>query len=102
MEIELITLAALQSLKQEILSEIRELIKQKSLAFNEKKWLKSRDVQRLLGISSGTLQTLRNQEKIPFTRLGGVIYYDRQELEKCLKENDQNENWEGLMKKFRI
>lgn len=101
MEIELITLADLQSMKQEILSEIRELIKQKNPDSN-KKWLKSKDVQKLLGISAGTLQTLRNQEKIPFTRLGGVIYYDRNELEKCLEEKNQDENWQGLIKKFRI
>ncbi|WP_051260881.1 helix-turn-helix domain-containing protein [Algoriphagus marincola] len=90
MEIELITLADLQSLKQEILSEIRELIKQKNPDSN-KKWLKSKDVQRILQISPGTLQTLRNRKLIPFTRLGGVIYYKQEDLKKVMDKKGEDE-----------
>lgn len=37
-----------------------------------------------LGISHGTLQTLRDTGKLPFSRIGGVIYYSREELEQLL------------------
>ncbi|MGM0945106.1 MAG: helix-turn-helix domain-containing protein [Bacteroidota bacterium] len=101
MEIELITLSDLKSLKREILEEIKTLIKS-SQTNPEKKWLKSKEVQKLLGISPGTLQTLRNQGSIPFTRLGGVIYYERSEIDICLKENDPATNWDEKLKKLRI
>lgn len=101
MEIELITLSDLKSFKREILEEIKTLIKS-SQTNPEKKWLKSKEVQKLLGISSGTLQTLRNQGSIPFTRLGGVIYYERSEIDKCLKESDPATDWEDKLKKLRF
>ncbi|WP_409456454.1 helix-turn-helix domain-containing protein [Sphingobacterium sp.] len=40
------------------------------------KRIKSKDVRRLLNISAGTLQTMRNNDEIPFTRVVGVIYYE--------------------------
>ena len=49
-----------------------------------KRWLKSSDVRKMLGISSGTLQTLRNNGKIPFTKVGGLIYYDAAEINQIL------------------
>ncbi len=85
MEIELVTLADLENFKKEILTEIRKLLSGKK-AETEKHWLKSKDVQKLLGISAGTLQTLRNRSMIPFTRLGGVIYYNHEEVKKVLEK----------------
>jgi hypothetical protein len=49
-----------------------------------KKWLKSYEVQKVLGIAAGTLQTLRNNETIEYTKIGGVIYYDYNEIQKML------------------
>ncbi len=84
MEIELVTLADLENLKKEILTEIKKLISSPA-AEPEKRWLKSKDVQKLLGISAGTLQTLRNRAMIPYSRLGGVIYYNQEEVKKVLE-----------------
>ncbi len=86
MEIELATLSDLQKVKREILTEMRSLLLQQTEK-QEKKWLKSKDIQKLLGISAGTLQTLRNRSLIPYSRLGGVIYYDREEVKKALKNH---------------
>lgn len=71
----------LSDFRKQLLSEIRMALHEK---FNppQKKWLKSADVKKLLGISHGTLQTLRNNGRLPFTRIGGVIYYPLEELEK--------------------
>ena len=41
-----------------------------------KRWLKSSELRKILGISAGTLQSLRDKGKIPFTRMGRLIYYD--------------------------
>lgn len=99
MEIELVTLSDLENLKKEILSEIRRLLSGKSNELSDKKWLKSKEVQKLLGISPGTLQTLRNRAMIPYTRLGGVIYYNQEEVKKVLEKPEAKPNL--LHRKFR-
>ena len=86
MEIELITLSDLERLKREILIEIKALLQPSLETKPEKKWLKSADVQKLLGISPGTLQTLRNRKLIPYTRLGGVIFYNYEDVRRLLEE----------------
>lgn len=54
------------------------------------KTLKSHQVERILGISSGTLQTLRNNGTIPFTKIGGVCYYDEHEIRRLLSSGFKN------------
>jgi hypothetical protein len=39
----------------------------------------------MLQILYSTLQMLRNIGKIPFTRIGGLIYYDAAEIERILE-----------------
>lgn len=89
MEIELVTLADLQNFKKEILSEIRSLLSSKIELGEDKKWVKSKDVQKLLQISAGTLQNLRNRKMIPFTKLGGVIFYSREDLKKIMEKKEK-------------
>jgi len=50
-----------------------------------KKWLKSKEVRKLFNISPGTLQNLRAKGTLPFTRVGGVIYYDAQDIQRILE-----------------
>ena len=38
----------------------------------------------LLGMSEVTLQTLRNWRQIPFKKLGGICYYNAEELDDFL------------------
>ncbi|GMQ30728.1 helix-turn-helix domain-containing protein [Algoriphagus confluentis] len=92
MEIELITVEDLRKLKQEILHEIRTLLAEPNNLIRPKKWLKSRDVQKILSISPGTLQTMRNRRLIPFTRIGGVIFYNEEEVRKELEKQSLKSN----------
>ncbi len=73
----------LSDFRQELLYDIRLVLSDKKPS-RERLWLKSAEVRKLLGISHGTLQTLRNNGTIPFTRIGGVIYYSRNQLDKML------------------
>ena len=41
----------------------------------------------MLQISAGKLQYLRDKKVIPFTKLGGVTYYDAVEIEKLMQSN---------------
>jgi hypothetical protein len=40
----------------------------------------------MLKISTGTLHTLRSNGKIPFTRVGGLIFYDATEIDRVLHD----------------
>ncbi|MDX1760728.1 MAG: helix-turn-helix domain-containing protein [Christiangramia sp.] len=81
----IITTDDLREFKLELLEEIKELLNSKSS--NSKKWLKSTDVMKMLKISPGTLQNLRINGTIPYTKIGGLIYYDAGEIERVMEEN---------------
>jgi len=50
-----------------------------------RKFLKSYQVKNLLKISNNTLQTLRDNGTIPFTKIGGIPYYSYEDIIKVLK-----------------
>lgn len=81
---QLVTLGDLDQFRDVLLKEIKYLLAQKHTA-PEKRWLKSDEVRKLLRISPGTLQHLRDTGQLPFTKLGGIIYYD-QEIIKMMME----------------
>ena len=82
----IITTEDLQEFKLDLLENIKALINHQS-GFKAKKWLKSPEVRELLSISPGTLQNLRINGTLPYTKIGGVIYYDYEEIEKVLADN---------------
>jgi hypothetical protein len=81
---QLVTLADLRSVRDELLEEIR---KARSVPMDApvKKWLKSSEVRKLLNISAGKLLNLRASRQLSFVRLGGVIYYDRDDINKMIQ-----------------
>lgn len=76
---QLLTIGDLVSFKEEILYEIKLIVKEGN-GKPVKKWLKSTEVKKLLGISHGFLQTLRDTGTLPFTKIGGSIYYDYEDI----------------------
>ena len=80
----IITLEDLQNFKKELIEEIKILLSQRP-ATPIRKWLKSHEVRRLLTVSPGTLQNLRVNGTLPFTKIGGVIYYDYEDIQKMLE-----------------
>lgn len=86
----ILTTEDLMEFKVELLDEIKQIIStQKGLV--TKKWLKSFEVMKLLNLSPGTLQNLRINGTIPFTKIGGIILYDQDEINKLLLAN-RNKN----------
>jgi ribonucleotide reductase beta subunit family protein with ferritin-like domain len=81
--IELITKEDLKQFKSELLDEIKKIIKPGS--GESKQWLKSIDVRKMLGISPGTLQNLRINGTLRFTKLGGMMYYKLEDIHKVLE-----------------
>lgn len=76
---QLITVDDLQDFKLELLNEIKTLLKGNGASLG-KKWMKSEEVREMLGLSIGKLQTLRINGTLPFTKIGGVIYYDHEDI----------------------
>lgn len=82
----IITTDDLREFKIELLQELKEMVNT-STQSGPKKWLKSNEVRELLGVSPGTLQNLRINGTLPYTKLGGLIFYDAQEIQRVLEEN---------------
>jgi hypothetical protein len=92
------TVEDLVGLKQELLHEMRTLfeelknqeVKEREPQRDEKCWLKSNQVQRMLAISPSTLQTLRLTGKIPYSKIGGVIFYPKEDIHQLLESRIRN------------
>jgi len=79
----IITTDDLREFKLELIEDIKKIIKESS-GQQAKKWLKSHEVRKMLNISPGTLQNLRVNGTLPFTKIGGVIYYDSADIQQML------------------
>jgi hypothetical protein len=76
---QLVTRGDLEEFKKDLLLSLAMLIKENSTK-PPKKWLKSHEIKKLLGISNGTLQAMRFNGTIPFTKIGNLIYYDQDDI----------------------
>jgi hypothetical protein len=81
---QLVTVDDLDQFKTELLESFKTLLKGNGIA-PAKKWLKSLEVRKLLGISAGKLLTLRVNGSLPYTKIGGVIYYDQEDIQKMFE-----------------
>jgi len=83
MNVELITKGDLLEFKNELLNEMKRIMQPGQAS--AKKWLKSAEVRKLLGISPGTLQNLRINGTLRFTRVGSIMYYKLEDINKILE-----------------
>lgn len=83
----IITTEDLKVFKEELLTEIREIFQKQDHGLSSKKWLKSTEVMKMLKISPGTLQNFRINGTLPFTKIGGIIYYDASDIQDILSTN---------------
>lgn len=88
MSIQILTKDDLHQFKLELFEELKGILPQTENPFL-KRWLKSDEVKKLLKVSPGTLQTLRINGTLSYTKLGGIIYYDYEHIEKILRQNLQ-------------
>ena len=85
MNVELITREDLREFKNELLHELKQIMQPGQ--GQSKKWLKSSEVRKMLNISPGTLQNLRINGTLRFTRIGSIMYYKLEDLNKVLEGN---------------
>lgn len=82
MVIDLITREDLNEFRNLLLNDLKQFIQPQSQ--QENKWLKSYEVRKLLNISAGTLQNLRINGTLAYTKIGGLMYYKYSDIEKVL------------------
>ncbi|MFA9187563.1 helix-turn-helix domain-containing protein [Flavobacterium magnesitis] len=85
MAIEIITREDLDEFRILLLNDLKDILQSKPE--QTKQWLKSNEVRKLLNISAGTLQTLRINGTITYTKIGGILYYSSTDLDKLLEAN---------------
>lgn len=94
MATEIITQEDLERFGDKLTETLKSIIEEnrqpKKVQEEEVRLLKSHQVQRMLGISPGTLQNLRINGTLPYSKIGGVIFYDKQEILKVLEINKRN------------
>lgn len=86
MNVELVTREDLRRL-EDLLKEIKQIVKPGQS--QPKRWLKSSEVRKMLNISPGTLQNLRINGTLRFTKMGSIMYYKLEDINKVLEENGQ-------------
>ena len=84
---QLLTQGDLVDFKEDMLQELKRILKECLNGQPGKKWLKSAEVKKLLGISHGFLQSLRDSGVLPFTKIGGSIYYDYEDITFMMSAN---------------
>jgi hypothetical protein len=82
MVIDLITREDLNEFRNLLLNDLKQLIQPKSQ--QAKQWLKSYEVRKMLNISAGTLQNLRINGTLAYTKIGGLMYYKYSDIEKVM------------------
>ncbi len=85
----------LLALSQEI-KEIKariELLRQSRVERLKHTWLDNQDVLQTLHISKRTLQTLRANGTLPYSKIKGKFYYKVSDIEQLLQDNYYNHNF---------
>jgi len=76
------TLEDLENFKNEIIDSLENLKQTHSFEY-----LKTGEVIELLGISGGTLQTLRRNKIIPYSKVGGILFYRKSDIVNLIESN---------------
>ncbi len=83
---QIVTTFDLVEFKEVLLKDLVRIIAD-NYSSTPKKWLKSFEVRKLLGISPGTLQNLRTTGILPYTKVGGMMFYEYADIQKMLNDN---------------
>ncbi|MBC8769664.1 helix-turn-helix domain-containing protein [Arenibacter sp. BSSL-BM3] len=82
----LITTDDLREFKIELLEGMKQLLSKQANG-TLKRYLRSSEVMDMLQISAGTLQNLRINGTLPYTKMGGILFYDTEDIQKIMLSN---------------
>lgn len=78
MSLQILTKEDLHQFKTDLFSELKNILSGHSN--KPRKWLKSYEVREMLNISPGTLQNMRVNGTISFTKIGGLTFYAYEDI----------------------
>lgn len=90
MAAEIITKEDLQEFEERLINKIISIVGKST--DEPRKWLKSYQVRNLLKISTNTLQTLRDNGTLPFSKIGGILYYKYDDILRILNDVSTNKH----------
>lgn len=67
----------------DLISEIRQIIENNQ----DREWFRTTDLADYLNISLSQVHVLKNEGKIPFTKLAGTIFFKKEDIDRILEEN---------------
>ena len=82
---QLITLDDLYQFQTDFFEKLNLALKPLNI-IPQKKWLKSHEVRRMLKISPGTLHTLKITGVLPYSKMGGVHFFDADDIQRILQK----------------
>lgn len=82
----IITPRDLEIFKQELLEEIKTLFLEHQTE-HKTQWVKASAIMKMFAISTSSLQNYRINGILSYSKIGGVIYYDLNELMETLEKN---------------
>lgn len=93
MNVSVLTDEEMQEFKKSMIEEFEMVLKKHLEKINNEPdfvLLKSHQVQRMLAISPGSLQNMRTNGTLPFSKVGGITYYLKDDILKIIKDNKRN------------
>jgi hypothetical protein len=89
MEINFLTVEEFRKFKNELLEEIKQVVKNQNSELKIK-WVRTRELKKCLWLSDSQIQTMRINGALPYTTLGKTYYYNLEEIAAILDKNATN------------
>jgi len=86
MAVNILTQEDLQQFKSELFAELQKVLSS-HLPNHQAKFLKSYQIRDMLSISRGTLQTMRTNGTLVPTQVGGLMFYNYEDIVKLMMGN---------------
>lgn len=92
MAVNILTTDDLKKFKEDLFIELRQILgkQNKQDTAKQREWLRTKEVCRMIGVSLSKLQYMRDNGEIKFTRIGGTIFYNADEINKLLSSGYEN------------
>jgi len=88
MQINIATKEDLESLKASLLDEVKKMLESK--VSTPKPWLRTKEARDLLNVSAGTLGNHRSKGLLHPKKIGGILYYSYEEIQKLMNPDLYN------------
>ncbi len=86
MQVNILSKEDLNQFKTELIQEIKQLLSNyDNSVSNKSRWLRSAEVRKLMSISPGTLQNLRINGVLPYRKVGGIMFYAIEDIQKMME-----------------